>query len=204
MTIPPCELPSRCPGNVRHRLVPLGLPISEAVVERDRGSGEPRLVLYFERQRFEYHPEHARTPYHVLLGRLGAEALEHQGRAWQTLPAASPSTPHYFRETGHAIAPQFWDYWRSHGLELGDRGVSVREALALFGYPISEPQVERNSSGDHVLIQWIERTHVEFHPGSARPYQVLLGRLAADRLRIKGRQRIWSAWGSIELAPCPV
>ena len=28
-------------------------------------------------------------------------------------------------------------YWRSHGLEFGDAGVSSREALALFGYPVS-------------------------------------------------------------------
>jgi len=33
-------------------------------------------VQYFERQRFEYHPEYGGTRYEVLLGRLGAEQLK--------------------------------------------------------------------------------------------------------------------------------
>lgn len=34
------------------------------------------FVQYFERQRFEYHPENKGTPYEVLLGRLGAEQVK--------------------------------------------------------------------------------------------------------------------------------
>jgi hypothetical protein len=39
-----------------------------------------------------------------------------------------------------------------------------REALALFGYPITEPAMETNSSGDTVLTQWFERARFECHP----------------------------------------
>ncbi len=79
--------------------------------------------------------------YTVLLGRLGIEVLQRQGRDWQTFPKADPSAAHYFRETGQAIAPQFWEYWRTHGLEFdGRRGTSFAESLALFGYPISAAQ----------------------------------------------------------------
>jgi hypothetical protein len=46
-----------------------GYPISEAFSENGF------MVQYFERARFEYHPENAGTPYAVLLGRLGAQEL---------------------------------------------------------------------------------------------------------------------------------
>jgi membrane-associated phospholipid phosphatase len=138
-----------------------------------------RVVQWFERNRLELNPENP-APYKVLLGRLGAEALERQGRDWWTFPKADPAAPHYFAETGHAIAPQFWDYWRSHGLEFGDRGVSFRESLALFGYPLSEPIIETNADGGTVLTQWFERARFEYHPNNPAAYRVLLGRLGAE------------------------
>src|SRR5436309_9334645 len=47
------------------------------------------LTQYFERNRFEYHPEKSR-PYDVLLGRLGDDRLKQQGRDWNTFPKATP------------------------------------------------------------------------------------------------------------------
>lgn len=49
-----------------------GYPLTEEFVDEDG-----RTVQYFERARFELHPENAGTPYEVLLGRIGAEQLEH-------------------------------------------------------------------------------------------------------------------------------
>jgi hypothetical protein len=83
--------------------------------------------------------------------------------------------------TGQAIAPEFWEYWSGHGLDLGDDGVSFRESLALFGYPISGAQTETNANGDTVLTQWFERARFEYHDG-----QVLLGMLGAETLAIPG------------------
>ena len=163
-----------------------GYALRPARPERDPDTGRTYLTQWFERARFELHPEHAR-PYDVLLGRLGDERLRQLGRDWRTLPRAAPSTPHYFKETGHAVAPQFWAYWRSHGLELGDANVTEREALALFGYPISEPQMETNSSGDRVLTQWFERARFEYHPNNPAAYRVLLGRLGAELRSERGR-----------------
>ena len=71
-------------------------------------------------------------------------------------------------------------------MEFGDPDVSLREALALFGYPISEPQLETNSSGDRALTQWFERARFEFHPDKPEPYNVLLGRLAYELLQQRG------------------
>ncbi|GIV96706.1 MAG: hypothetical protein KatS3mg057_1363 [Herpetosiphonaceae bacterium] len=163
-----------------------GYPLTEEFTEINADAGHSYLVQYFERQRYEYHPELSGTPYEVLLGRLGVEVLEQQGRDWTSFPKGDPAAPHYFAETGHAIASEFWDYWRSHGLELGDPGVSFRESLALFGYPISEPAMETNSSGDTVLTQWFERARFEYHPDNPAPHKVLLGRLAAEVLRARG------------------
>src|SRR5438046_2609406 len=78
--------------------------------------GQTFQAQLFQRERMELHPENNR-PYDVLLGRLGADALARAGRDWTTFPKVNPSAPHYFAETGHAIAPQFWGYWSSHGLE---------------------------------------------------------------------------------------
>jgi hypothetical protein len=52
-----------------------GLPVTEPMQERNVDDGQTYLVQYFERNRFEFHPENAGR-YRVLLGRLGAEVLE--------------------------------------------------------------------------------------------------------------------------------
>jgi hypothetical protein len=53
-----------------------GYPISQPFREISREDGKEYLVQYFERQRFEYHPEKKGTEYEVLLGRLGAEQMK--------------------------------------------------------------------------------------------------------------------------------
>ena len=60
-------------------LAQFGYPISEEVAEPSSADGVARVVQYFERARFEYHPEHAGTPYEVLLGDLGREELRRRG-----------------------------------------------------------------------------------------------------------------------------
>ncbi len=56
-------------------LAQFGYPISQPFTEVSKDDGKSYLVQYFERQRFEYHPENAGTSYAVLLGRLGAEQM---------------------------------------------------------------------------------------------------------------------------------
>ena len=143
-----------------------------------------RVAQWLERARFELHAENSEA--RVLLGRLGVEVLERQGRDWRSFPKASPGAPHIFAQTGHAIAyAPFWRYWSSHGLEFdGRRGTSMAESLALFGYPISEVQMETNQNGDRVLTQWFERARFEYHPRNPAASRVLLGRLGSE-LRVK-------------------
>ena len=146
-------------------------------------------VQYFERQRFELHPEN-QAPYDVLLGRLGVEVLQRQGIDWMTQPKASGPMAGctYFPETQHNVCNQqgatgFLSYWQTHGLEFdGQPGKSYRESLALFGYPITEVQEFIASDGKAYQAQWFERARFEWHPNEPDPYKVLLGRLGAEVL----------------------
>jgi hypothetical protein len=162
-----------------------GYPIGAQAAQQIEG--QTFQAQWFERNRLELHPENAR-PYDVLLGRLGFDSLVKQGRDWQTFPKGDPSAPHYFAETGHAIAPQFWSYWSSHGLEFDGRpGKSFQESLALFGFPLSEPIMEQSvTDGNTYLTQHFERARFELHPENAgTPYEVLLGLLGRELTGIK-------------------
>jgi hypothetical protein len=161
-----------------------GFPITAQVAEQVEG--QTVQAQLFERNRLELHPENA-PPYDVLLGRLGVGSLGAQGRDWQALPKAHPGAPHFFAETGHAIAPEFWAYWSSHGLEFDGRGgKTFAESLALFGYPVSEATMETNpTDGKPYLTQHFERARFEFHPENAEPYKVLLGLLGRELTGIR-------------------
>ncbi len=142
-------------------------------------------VQYFERQRFEYHPELEGTPYVVELGLTGVEDAARRGLSGTSpfipLPATtqSDSQTEFFAATGHRLGGGFKGYWHTHGLNLGDDGISERESLALFGYPISE---EFTDPATGYTVQYFERARFEYHPENAEPYTILLGRLTADAL----------------------
>ncbi len=159
-----------------------GYPKTEAFDEENWDSGNVYSVQYFERERLEHHTALAGTEYEVLLGRLGNEVLLMQDRYWRDFERSDPSEENYFAETGFAVPQVFLDYWSSYGLDLGDDGISFRESLALFGYPISQAEMETNSSGDTVLTQWFERARFEHHPDNAEEHQVLLGLLGNEVL----------------------
>jgi glucose/arabinose dehydrogenase len=156
-----------------------GLPIAQQRMERSPEGGFD--TQWFERERFEAHPENS-APYDVLLGRLGDELLRRQGRDWRSFPKGQPTDGcQFFETTGHTVCEPFLSYWREHGLEFdGQGGTSHEESLALFGLPLSQPAMETNSSGDTVLTQWFERARFEYHPNKPDPYKVLLGRLGAE------------------------
>jgi hypothetical protein len=69
-----------------------GYPISEPVQEQSNIDGKSYLVQYFQRNRFEYHPEND-AQYQVLLGLLGKDALamEDTYLAWGTPPPGGPT-----------------------------------------------------------------------------------------------------------------
>ena len=161
--------------NANGGLAVFGYPLTDPLQEGGRS------VQYFERQRFESHPENVR-PYDVLLGRLGAERLNNGAPPPAGTPVAGCI---YVNVTRHNICNQqgsagFLSYYRSHGLEFDGRpGASAAESLALFGYPLSEAY-DYTQNGQVIIAQWFERARFEWYPGNPVPYQVLLGRLGAD------------------------
>jgi hypothetical protein len=70
-----------------------GYPLSEEFQEKSPENGQVYTVQYFERARFEYHPENKNTPYETLLGHLGRERMARVGvPASATAPETSPPT----------------------------------------------------------------------------------------------------------------
>lgn len=160
-----------------------GLPVFGFPLTAERGEAG-RTAQYFERQRFELHPENAGTPYEVLLGLLGNDEARRRGLL-ETAPFAplpSNTVPPgcvYFAESGHSLCAGFRSYWEARGLEFGDAGTSYREALALFGFPISEEFVDPETG---LMTQYFERARFEFHPNNPAEWQILLGRVGATLL----------------------
>jgi hypothetical protein len=160
-----------------------GYPLTREYDELNRDLGEYRTVQYTERQRYEYHPAYAGTPYETLLGRLGAADADRRGLddhpAFAPVDKPTSAGVEYFGPTGHTLRGPFRDYCHSHGLEFGDAGVSYRESLALFGYPISEEFVDPDTG---LITQYFERAVFEHHPDNPDPYKVLLRRLGAEEI----------------------
>ena len=158
-----------------------GFPISDARMEKNEADGKEYLVQYFERNRFEYHPEFADTPNEVLLGLLGAELT-----AWRQFPDGEPFENTvdkvFFPETKHSLSEPFLSYWRDNG------------GLAIFGYPISEPFGEKSDlDGKTYQVQYFQRNRFEYHPENQPPYHVLLGLLGHDVLEIQNTVTAWGA-----------
>ncbi|MFN8516874.1 MAG: S8 family peptidase [Chloroflexia bacterium] len=153
-----------------------GFPISEEFTEISPIDGKPYMVQYFERNRFEYHPENAGTEYEVLLGLLGNDVTK--GRKFDPvlIPFQNTDTRAYFPETKHTLSQPFLKYWRDNG------------GLAVFGYPISEPMQEVSpTDGKTYLVQYFERNRFEYHPEyTGTKYEVLLGLLGIQIAKAQG------------------
>jgi hypothetical protein len=135
-------------------------------------------VQYFERNRFELHPELPR-PYDVALGRLGAERLAATGRDWQTAPRpAQQRDCDWWPATRFQVCGEFLRFWQRQGI-AGAGQTARQRSLALWGLPLTEARFETNSSGDTVLTQWFERARLELHPTLG----IVLGRIGAEQGR---------------------
>ena len=146
-------------------LAVFGYPITEEFDEESLIDGQRYRVQYFERQRFELHPENA-APWNVLLGLLGVELLPGTEPYPRAEPDSDPDCT-YFDETGHNVCGRFRKYWEQHG-------------LMIFGYPITEEMTV-----DGATVQYFERARFEQHPENQPPYDVLLGFLGHDALNAR-------------------
>ncbi len=146
-----------------------GLPLSDPFDERSDVNGQTYTVQYFERARFEYHPEHAETPFEVRLGLLGREQFLAK---YPTGAPAGTGGGRCFAENGQCTDDRFFAYWQSHG------------GLAQQGLPLSDPFDERsNVNGQTYTVQYFERARFEYHPEHAgTAYEVLLGLLGREQI----------------------
>jgi hypothetical protein len=157
-------------------LAQFGYPLTEEFQERSPTDGKRYSVQYFERNRFEAHPENAGTPYEVLLGLLGRTVTADRlaGPAFALQANALPGT-RFFPQTGHNLAPQFAAFWTEHG------------GLPVYGYPISEAFQETSpTDGKPYLVQYFERNRLEYHPELPAPFRVSLGLLGVQVLQARG------------------
>jgi hypothetical protein len=165
-----------------------GLPLSPLRSEVSAEDGKTYQVQYFERARFELHPELVGTPYYILLGRLGERVAARIGQRYpepfQRKPPPAPgegegeagqkTDSHYFAETGHFLKTNFLEYWKAKG------------GLEIFGLPLSEEFEEVNEQGQSYRVQYFERARFEFHPEAPPGYTVLLGLLGIEAYQAVG------------------
>jgi hypothetical protein len=143
-----------------------GNPLTQEFEETEPQTGVVRLKQWFERARFELHPEFGGTPNQIQLGALGREALAAQPKrlviepAFQAIAAPAPAPDaaakadvQFFKETGHTLRGRFKAFWEAYG------------GLTQFGYPLSEELKEFNpASAQLQTVQWFERARFELHP----------------------------------------
>jgi hypothetical protein len=150
-------------------LAQFGFPLTEPFSEKSVDDGKTYTVQYFERARFEHHPEKAGTPYEVLLGFLG-KAFHPPDPG-----VAAKAGARFFAETGHNLSGRFREYWEQRG------------GLSIYGFPITEEFEEVSpTNGQKYRVQYFERARFEAHPENAAPNDVLLGHLGRQLLDVRG------------------
>jgi peptide/nickel transport system substrate-binding protein len=167
-----------------------GLPITARRPEISMEDGKLYDTQWFERARYELHPEN-KAPFDVLLGRLGYSIAEGRGKIVPaTGKAANPAdqpfvgidkpadadgkTKVWFQETRHTISGKVLEYWNKYG------------GLPQFGYPLSEPMQEvSQADGKLYTVQYFERNRMELHPEKPAPYDVELGLLGVEQYRLQ-------------------
>ncbi len=135
-----------------------GYPITEQFTSRDG-----RQVQYFQRARFEFHPE-LPDGQRVQLTGLGRETYTPAA----PLTVFSPFACRYFPESGYPVCFTFLEFYDKHG------------GPAQFGLPVSPFEYH-----DGVMVQYFEKTRLEWQPSRPEGQRVVitgLGRIYFDRL----------------------
>ena len=126
-------------------------------------------VQYFQRARFEHHPQFTNTIYEVQLALLGNEIRRGEPPAQTVPPLPTTEFQEYFPQTGHSVHYAFLKYFRENG------------GIYIFGYPITQEVIENGK-----VVQYFQRARFEYHPQHAGTrYEVQLGLLGDFILRQK-------------------
>jgi peptide/nickel transport system substrate-binding protein len=177
-------------GNQQNSTYVNGLPITAQRNEVSLTDGKSYSTQWFERARYEAHPEN-KAPYDVLLGLLGVTLTEGRGvvdpatkqvrnpadAAFVGIdkPAdANGTSKVWFQETRHSVSGKILETWNKYG------------GLQQFGFPLSEQFKEVSTDGKTYDVQYFERNRFELHPEIADVnYQVLLGLLGVQQYKMQ-------------------
>jgi hypothetical protein len=161
--------------NANGGLAQFGYPITEVFSDTNPDDKKTYKVQYFERARFEVHPEKAGTPFAVELGRLGvliAQGQDGEKAFAKVAHVDDTAALRFFPEVGHTLSGTFKTYWDAHG------------GLPIYGFPLCEPFDEKSATdGKTYQVQYFERNRFEYHPDTK---EVLLGLLGSETLRRRG------------------
>src|SRR5215212_8994031 len=145
-------------GSEQNNVYVNGLPITDRRAEISLTDGKTYDTQWFERARYEAHPEN-KAPYDVLLGLLGVSLTEGRGTLDPATkkvrnaadaafvgidkPAdANGSTKVWFTETRHSVSGKILEYWNKYG------------GLQQFGFPLSEAFDEISTDGKTYSTQY--------------------------------------------------
>lgn len=171
-------------GNDQNSVYVNGYPITAARPEIALTDGKSYTTQWFERAKYEAHPEN-KAPYDVELGLLGTQIAEGRGSVDPATnkvrnpsdiafvgiaqPSDISATKLYFPETKHSVSGQILTYWQKYG------------GLSQFGFPLSEAFDEVSATdGKTYQVQYFERNRLEVHPENKDPYAVELGLLGVQ------------------------
>ncbi len=145
-----------------------GLPLTEVVQEGNL------QVQYFERAKFELHPEFEPGHY-VSIAQLGRQLVEGRTEApFVPRVGVNDAQTSYFPQTGHTIRLGFRNFWLNNG------------GLQVYGYPLSEEFSEISpDDGREYTVQYFERAKFEYHPETPNN-AIQLARLGAQALDRSG------------------
>jgi hypothetical protein len=130
-----------------------GYPISEEFTEVSPLDGKLYTVQYFQRAVFERHPEHAGTPYEVLLSQLGT--FRYQARTTGiAIPAPGPGRVQYALQ---AAGPYL--IWKESRGQFGDqvdlRALDTRTNRLIFVADVKGEGSDPSASGSLVVWQHV-------------------------------------------------
>ncbi|MBM3145204.1 MAG: hypothetical protein FJ010_09595 [Chloroflexi bacterium] len=138
-----------------------GYPITDAFNDQTRG----HLVQYFEKARFELHPE-APSDLLVQITHLGEFLYE----AGEALPELSNfASCKSFLETTYRICYDFLDFFEANG------------GVTQFGYPISDFEIH-----DGWISQYFQRARFEWHPERPPGEKVFVSNLGIEYFHFSG------------------
>jgi hypothetical protein len=135
-----------------------GYPITEQFNRKDG-----LLIQYFQRARFEYHPE-LPDGQHVTLADLGTQMYMPSAQ----LNLYNPFACHLYAQTNFPVCFAFLDFYNKYGGPLQ------------FGYPISPFEYH-----DGLIVQYFQRARMEWQPSNPEGERVVLtdlGSLYFDKL----------------------